>query len=1072
MQTIDDRVGSFFDQKLVALWISPFCDIDLARRALAIPWQVVWSGLPGDVLAPLLEDQRRLYRIIDNKLDLPSARANTGVAVILDISASSLERRQTNLLKRRHAEELENELEGFSGLVVCAGAPHPNWIELVEGLAPSATMLLEDWPSDILRHGSEPILWPSGLQDFFDKVEAHLRNQRSASAINLKDAPNVQLDPSRVAGVGDGWELLTRQQTDMASTISQEEFDEFLSGDPAWKAVSAGVPYSRGAVCELQDRQSDCCIKVDPVEHALRRIKDLDRHELDPTESTIQVRIFAEAGSGCTTLLRQIAIAIAREGYPTLITTPHPRELAPDALGNLIIQIQESWVRHRHGRGSGSGNLPVCLILDTDAELPSQFSKLLRGFSGDLHRKLLIVRALRRSDSEIDRARDVLRLRAQTNEQEVLSLGAHLRAFCSSHGLKAIPNENEWRAFYEGFSRTRTHHASTLGDSVEIPPLFLIGLHPFIKERVRDERSLGRYLYRKWGEIDDKGAQQLVAILATASAYGIAVPFEVLARDEALNDALFDRLSREDSRRVEFFVRWIKFGWLKRNWAVHIRHPALGHLLARTLHPIEADAPYSAIIPIIQRMAGTEADRWFTEQIAYVIGQKFKKRSQSFSLEVDTAAQRAARAVFQAIPGSVYRSSRTACHHYARFYIHILHACRDAIENPAATHLPQHAVRRLADDALSQAKQLVDQAVQIDDGKEKASNVVNSLAAGIASLGTAYAELGEWERAEAYLSDAITRANDAVGLDAANGHALFNVLDTVIRMFEGKLVRPPDAIDLFILAEDRLDSLIRLHENRQWQNTDEADAEYSLSQISGRLQQCATELSHDREVSAFVVRSDIGRLMLKMRETLDRASLSEGFRDAHKGSQLRAIRDELMAAGDKSARALVLTYKLFLNDLEGRLDFSSRLELLAQIERESEADYDPYRHDHAALLCHQGAFEAAEDHFRMIRSAREAEPDRWFWLNERLLLQARDGMPEPKRHVVRVTDVRQGWGNLEKTNVRVKIQTRQFGDVKERDLLPAFIRFRISGLQAIDGRLARQDFEAMGFDPSKVDWSL
>ncbi|PWC95993.1 hypothetical protein TSO5_08855 [Azospirillum sp. TSO5] len=1033
---------------------------------------MVWSGLPANVVAPLLDEQRRLYQIIDNKHDLPSVGANVNLTVILDISVSNTISRPKNFLKSRHAAELENEIEGFSGLLVCAGTANQKWIEIVQALAPSATILLADWPSDIPKQDSEPLLWPSGLLDFFDKVEAHLQDRSSANAINLKDAPNVQLDPSRLGTLGDGWELLTREHTDKPSRITQEEFDEFLSSDPAWKAVSANVPYSRGAICQLQERQSERFRNVDPIEHTLQRIKELDRDEVDPTEAAKQIRIFAEAGSGCTTMLRQIAIAIAREGYPTLMTTPYPRELASDALGNLIIHIQESWVRTRHGRGSGSGNLPVCLVLDTDAELPSHFSKLLRSFSGDLHRKLLIVRAFRRSDAEMDNARDVLRLKAETNVQEILSLGAHLRTICVSNGLNAIPSDNEWRAFYEGFSRTRTHHANALSVSVDTPPLFLIGLHPFIKENVRDERSLGRYLYRKWSEITDEGTRQFVSILATAGAHGIAVPFEVLARDETLHGALFNTLSKEDSRHADFFIRWVKFGWLKRNWAVYIRHPALGHLLARILRPIEADAPYSAILPILQRMVGTEADRWFAEQIAYIIGQKFKSKSRPFSLEIDTAAQRAARAIFQTIPDDVYRWSRTACHHYARFYIHILHACREAIQNPTTTQLPQYAVRQLADDALTQAKRLVEQAIQIDDGKEKVSNVINSLAAGIAGLGTAYAEQGEQRLAERHFDDAIVRANNAVAFDAANGHALFNVLDTVIRKFEGNLVQPNEVIDLFMMAEDRFDSLIRLHENRQWQNTGNAEAEYSLSQISGRLQQCAKELLLNRETSTFVARSEIGRVMLKMREILGRASLSEGFRDVQKAEQLRTIRDEFLEAQSKSSRVLVLTYKLFLNDPQGRLDFSRRLDLLEKIEKASEVDYDPYRHDHAALLCQLGAFEAAEDLFKMIRSARDAEPDRWFWVNEKLLIDVQDGMPEPKRHVLRVTDIRQGWGNLGKTNFRVKVQTRQFGNVKERDLLPVFIRFRISGLQAVDERLARQDFEAMGFDPSKADWQL
>lgn len=147
------------------------------------------------------------------------------------------------------------------------------------------------------------------------------------------------------------------------------------------------------------------------------------------------------------------------------------------------------------------------------------------------------------------------------------------------------------------------------------------------------------------------------------------------------------------------------------------------------LRTTEADSPYTPLLPVLKLLVGTEADRWFAEQLAYVLGRRFRSQSPAFSLEIDTAVQRAARAIFDAIPEHLYNSSRTLCHHHARFHIHLLHACLTAIENRNSTRLPEHVVDALADAALSEATALLDRAREIPDAQEKISNVINTLAA-------------------------------------------------------------------------------------------------------------------------------------------------------------------------------------------------------------------------------------------------------------------------------------------------------------------------------------------------------
>jgi hypothetical protein len=204
-----------------------------------------------------------------------------------------------------------------------------------------------------------------------------------------------------------------------------------------------------------------------------------------------------------------------------------------------------------------------------------------------------------------------------------------------------------------------------------------------------------------------------------------------------------------------------------------------------------------------------------------------------------------------------------------------------------------------------------------------------------------------------------------------------------------------------------------------------------------------------------------------MREIVGTDTLRRAFADPARAVQLRELRNTLREVEEKPGRSVLLLYKLYLNDPIGRLDFQARLDLLAEIERLSPDEYDPYRHDHAALFCQLGVFEPGAKLFHQIYAAREADPERWFWLNERVLLEKDGTVPKPKRFVVQVTDTRLGWAKFEKTSIRVKIQPRQFGELVVDQYVPVFIRFRLAGLQGVDERLARFDLESMGFVPAQ-----
>ena len=64
--------------------------------------------------------------------------------------------------------------------------------------------------------------------------------------------------------------------------------------------------------------------------------------------------------------------------------------------------------------------------------------------------------------------------------------------------------------------------------------------------------------------------------------------------------------------------------------------------------------------------------------------------------------------------------------------------------------------------------------------------------------------------------------------------------------------------------------------------------------------------------------------------------------------------------------------------------------------------------------------------------------------------------------VLEVVDPVGGWAMLRGTEIRVKYQPYQFGEMARRHAFRAFIRFTLNGLQAVSEALIRRDIAEMG----------
>ena len=1038
------EIAKWHSQKLAALWLTEGCSLEDASALLALDWPLIWSSIKEASLTQLLKSTNRVYKVIDARADLPPEAHKGNVSYIYNV-ARSFGSTPQSLLKNRRAAELENMLEGWVGSIVVVGTPDREISSLFEALAPSA-LLFQIATRDVHLTGSQ----------LAENIRYNEAAEARSNALQLKNSRKVALDNTLLDPISDSWDLLTIERLQPSTAITQQDFDDFLSGEAAWRALATGVAMPRKAICEVKRDET-----VDPVAYIKNRVVKIDEADLDPSDALSRVRIFAETGSGCTTLLRQAAIRVAQSGYPVLMTRPFARQLRVTDIVRLIISIQDEWAEQRHGKGSGSGTLPCCIFIDADAEFAAHSEGFLRQISNDLNRKIVVVTAHRRSRDELEDSRNTLRLYARTSEDELYAIGRWLAEYCGKWKLAAIPSESDWKTYYNSFGRLRVHEPSPEGALIQSPALFLIGLYPFIKERVRDHRSLTRYLYDKWASISDPNLRSIITILACASSYGCAMPLECLLRDVQLATTLKLKNSKEDDRFADLFIEWARFGDHTRNWALHIRHPVLGGLLINAILPHESQAPYSAIIPILQKMSGTTSDIWLCEQLAFRLGRYFHSESSRFSLLSDTPIQLASRNIFNEIPEAVSEQSRVIKHHYARYFIHLAHACLEGMFKESALSLPSSALIETAITSVERAEKLVVEAQGISTGRDKSSNLLTTLSAAALRIAVALLRKKD-ERAVEYFMKSISFGRQAVDDDIANGHAIFTYINGVQKFLSNidfEAYSPNLLLQLFTDAEHLLHNLFNLQKSRLWRNVEDADAELSILDLLKEHNKIAKRLNRSPIVGDFIARTPAAQAVLKLRSILDKDSIDKAFLFERKAEELRELRGNL---DDSTFRAemLDLRYKLYVFDPNDRFNFEVRESILTEMALHRQNDYLQYIHDHAALAFQLEQLERSEKLFQDLREYRAHNPEMWMWRNERIFVDRSQGDIRPRRVVIRVTDAVEGWATYD-NRVKVKIQPRQWGDVAKGTYLDVFLRFRMTGVQAIDSKYAARDLASI-----------
>ena len=327
-------------------------------------------------------------------------------------------------------------------------------------------------------------------------------------------------------------------------------------------------------------------------------VRELDQTECDPTALLRQSVIFAEPGSGATTFPRQLAVLTAQAGYPTLLSNPLPRNLMVRSLGRIIGAIQDLWWEHRRGKGTGVGRIPVVIFIDKDAESATDPKALAKSLS-TVGREVVLVRVSERSRDEMRDARGVYLMPSDVSEPELLALGAHLRKLTEQHSLAPVPGDAEWRAYHQGLNQIARYSPTKGGIEVEeVPQLFLIGIYPFVSDRIPDVNSLEQYYFQKWDCVERANIKSIIHTIAAAGVFNLSIPYNALRRHADLDLSELEKPGSDVHRTIETFIDWRNQGTNLGGWYLRIRHPLVGRLLCRAIDPVEGEVPFRPILGI------------------------------------------------------------------------------------------------------------------------------------------------------------------------------------------------------------------------------------------------------------------------------------------------------------------------------------------------------------------------------------------------------------------------------------------------------------------------------------------
>jgi hypothetical protein len=180
---------SFLAKRRLALWLAEDCADEVIVRALELPWLAIWSEVNANRLLTLGErlKGRALVRM-HTLADVPPTMRNRELVYVFDTSphGDAVDR----IRRRRHAEQLENKVEAFEGVVVSIGFGErlKRWRELVSALAPEAYFLAAASVEGERDSLDDATWWDGSANELLDLIARYYDELAKSDVLDLKDA--------------------------------------------------------------------------------------------------------------------------------------------------------------------------------------------------------------------------------------------------------------------------------------------------------------------------------------------------------------------------------------------------------------------------------------------------------------------------------------------------------------------------------------------------------------------------------------------------------------------------------------------------------------------------------------------------------------------------------------------------------------------------------------------------------------------------------------------------------------------------------------------------------------------
>lgn len=362
--------------------------------------------------------------------------------------------------------------------------------------------------SDVLFH------WPASVDEFCRFLQSApitrdvdervlVRTPIGLQAANLSSAIDASYPITTV------FELVPARAAVRPTKPTLEYLRTFLD-DPAesWDPYAAGIPAPRDEVYQKE------------------LIRRLDHFVKEGPQASGTSWLTAEEGSGATALVRELALAAARQGYPVLVARPGVKKFdfgqlsafltkAADRFGELNISVPD---------------LPWLIVFDAEHSL--LHSDFVTGVAGGL-RKLLrstLVLAVKPGGRFVDESRFRARgnnqplgplLRNSVSSEEALAIGTHLSSFLPVEDRR---KPTDWDKFAGETVRTTMEGRSSL---------FWVALRFWLFRLPGSGESLRTWLARKVTEIVQGEPPTYAGMLEVAalSRYRLAMPAGLLPAD-------------------------------------------------------------------------------------------------------------------------------------------------------------------------------------------------------------------------------------------------------------------------------------------------------------------------------------------------------------------------------------------------------------------------------------------------------------------------------------------------------------------------------------------------------------